>query len=364
MDSPARVDLWPWMGAGLRVPDDMSAVPLAYCLTPSPEHDLEGHPENPGRFANLREAMAELPTGAACAIDPRPAPDDAILQVHSDRYLHALAAACIQGPAYVDPAPTYVTQGSLVAARMAVGGSLAVLEQVTMGRARAGLALVRPPGHHASATRAMGFCLLNNIAVATRQAQRSGLRRVMIVDFDVHHGNGTQAIFEDDPDVLYLSTHEYGIYPGSGALDEIGTGAGAGTTVNVPLHPHCGDQTFRLVADELIGPLARRFGPDVLLVSAGFDSHWRDPLGQLQLTCTGFHALAKNLSELAGELCGGRLVAFLEGGYDPRALAGSILAVACALARVPAPPDPLGSGGFLEPDMRPLVDRVRRVHGL
>jgi acetoin utilization deacetylase AcuC-like enzyme len=346
------------------VAGEISAVPLAYCLTPSPEHDLEGHPENPGRFANLRETMGELPAGAAFEIDPLPAPDDAILQVHPDRYLRALEAACTQGPAYVDPAPTYVTQGSLVAARQAAGGSLAVLEQVTTGRAHAGLALVRPPGHHATATRAMGFCLLNNIAVAARHAQRSGIRRVMIVDFDVHHGNGTQAIFEDDPEVLYLSTHEYGIYPGSGALDEIGTGAGAGTTVNVPLYPHCGDRTFHLVVNELIVPLARRFGPEVLLVSAGFDSHWRDPLGQLQLTCAGFHALAKDLTALADELCGGRIVAFLEGGYDPEALPGSVRAVACALAHVPAPPDPLGSGGYLEPDMRPLVDRVRHVHGL
>jgi acetoin utilization deacetylase AcuC-like enzyme len=342
----------------------MSVVRLAYCLTASPEHDLEGHPENAGRFARLKQVMGELPASAAGEIDPQPAPDDAILRVHPDRYLRALEAACTQGPAFVDPAPTYVTHGSLLAARQAVGDSLVVLEQVTTGRANAGFALVRPPGHHATATHAMGFCLLNNIAVAARQAQQSGLRRVMIVDFDVHHGNGTQAIFEHDPEILYVSTHQHAIYPGTGALDEVGTGAGVGTTVNVPLYPHCGDQTFDLVANEIIVPLARRFVPDMLLVSAGFDAHWRDPLAQLQLTCSGFYALAKDLSELAGELCGGRVVAFLEGGYDPDALPESVHAVACALAQIPAPPDSLGTGGYLEPDMRPIVDRVRHVHGL
>jgi acetoin utilization deacetylase AcuC-like enzyme len=232
------------------------------------------------------------------------------------------------------------------------------------GKARTGFALVRPPGHHATATRAMGFCLLNNIAIAARRAQDSGLQRVMIVDFDVHHGNGTQEIFESDGDVLYISTHQYGIYPGSGAMSDVGLGPGAGMMVNIPLHPHSGDQAFKQIADAVIVPLGVRFAPDLILMSAGFDSHWRDPLGQLQLTCSGYHMLARTVAHLADEVCGGRVVAVLEGGYDPEALEGSARAVAHALAGLPAPPDRLGGGGYLEPDVGPLIGRVRQLHSL
>lgn len=337
---------------------------LAYCLIPSPEHDLAGHPEHSERFAGLRRAMELLPAGTAVEIRPAPAGDEDLLAVHPERYLDALQAACAQGPAYIDPAPTHVTPGSLSAARLAAGGSVAVLEEVLRGSSRAGLALVRPPGHHATATRAMGFCLINNLAVAARRAQRAGLRRIMIVDFDVHHGNGTQAIFESDPDVLYLSTHQSGIYPGSGALEDTGVGPGAGTTINLPLHPHCGDETFARVTDQVIDPIARRFAPDLLLLSAGFDAHWRDPLAQLQLTCNGFSSLATSLAHLADDLCGGRIVAFLEGGYDAEVLAAGVAGLARALAGLPPPPDPLGPGGYLEPDMHAFLDRVCRIHGL
>lgn len=340
------------------------ASALAYCLVPSPEHTLEGHPEHPDRFARLERAMASLPAGAARRIEPRPAPEEALLAVHPDRYLRALEEACTQGPAYVDYAPTYVTPGSFTAACLAAGGTLNVLDEVLSGRSHTGLALVRPPGHHATATRAMGFCLLNNAAVAARAAQRAGRRRILIVDLDLHHGNGTQAIFEDDPEVLYISTHQYGIYPGSGALEETGIQLGAGTTVNIPLYPHCGDETFARITDQILVPLAQRFAPDLLLVSAGFDSHWRDPLGQLQLTCAGYSRLASTLVDVADELCGGRVLVVLEGGYDAEALAASVESVACSLARLPARPDPLGSGGYLEPDMAPVLERVRQAHGL
>lgn len=225
--------------------EDMFPVPVCYTLVPSPEHDLEGHPENADRFDRLEAAMAALPPDIAQRVDALEASDDAILRVHPESYTRALQAACLQGPAYIDPAPTYVTQASLGAARRAAGGALAVLDQVLAGKARTGLALVRPPGHHATATRAMGFCLLNNIAIAARHAQDAGLRRVMIIDFDVHHGNGTQDIFESDGEVLYLSTHQYGIYPGTGQLGDVGLGPGAGTTVNIPLPPHSGDQIGR-----------------------------------------------------------------------------------------------------------------------
>jgi acetoin utilization deacetylase AcuC-like enzyme len=342
----------------------MPALPMCYTLVPSPEHDLESHPENASRFDLLEPAMAELPRGVAQRVDADEAPEAAILRVHPSAYLNALEAACLQGPAYVDAAPTYVTQASMGSARRAAGGTLAVLDHVLRGETRTGFALVRPPGHHATATRAMGFCLLNNIAIAARHAQDSGLRRVMIVDLDVHHGNGTQDIFESDGDVLYISTHQYGIYPGSGAMSDVGLGAGAGMTVNIPLHPHSGDEAFERIVRAVIVPLGLRFEPDLILMSAGFDAHWRDPLAQLQLTCGGYHMLARTVTHLADEMCGGRIVAVLEGGYDPESLRGCASAVAHALAGLPAPPDTLGPGGYLEPDVDPLIGRLRQLHGL
>jgi acetoin utilization deacetylase AcuC-like enzyme len=344
--------------------ESMPAVPLSYVLVPSPEHDLEGHPENASRFERLGSTMAELPQGTAQRLEAAEAPDEAIQRVHPSAYLRALETACLQGPAYVDLGDTYVTQGSMDAARRAAGGTLAVLDYVLAGGSRTGFALVRPPGHHATAARAMGFCLLNNIAIAARHALDSGRRRVMIVDFDVHHGNGTQDIFETNGDVLYVSTHQYGIYPGSGAVSDVGSGAGAGMTVNIPLHPHAGDEAFRHILDAVIVPLGMRFEPDLMLMSVGFDAHWRDPLAQLQLTCSGYYMLANVVARLADEQCGGRLVAVLEGGYDPDALPGGVRAVAHALAGLPAPADPLGSGGYLEPDVEPLIERVRQLHGL
>ncbi len=342
----------------------MLPVPVCYTLVPSPEHDLENHPENASRFEPLEEVVATLPAGIAQRLEAAEAPDEALLRVHPERYLRALEAACKQGPAYIDPAPTYVTQHSLGAARRAAGGVLAVVDQVTSGKAQAGFALVRPPGHHASATRAMGFCLLNNVAIAARHAQALGLRRVIIIDFDVHHGNGTQEMFESDAEVLYVSTHQYGIYPGTGSLIEVGLGAGAGTTVNIPLQPHCGDQAFEQLTKAVILPLGRRFTPELILVSAGFDAHWRDPLAQLQLTCRGYYTLMRSFSRLADETCGGRIIAVLEGGYDPESLAGSVQSVLHALADLPAPPDPLGDGGYLEPEIEPLVERLCQLHGL
>ena len=342
----------------------MPPVPVCYTLVPSPEHDLEGHPESVARFELLEAAMADLPGGIAERVDSAEASEEAILRVHPEAYLRTLEAACLQGPAYVDMAPTYVTQASMGAARRAAGGTLAVLDSVLAGEGRTGFALIRPPGHHATATRAMGFCLLNNLAIAARHAQEAGLRRVMIVDFDVHHGNGTQDIFKSDANVLDISTHQSGIYPGSGAMSDVGLGPGAGMLVNIPLHPHSGDLAFERIANEVIIPLGIRFAPDLILMSTGFDSHWRDPLGQLQLTCSGFHMLARTVARLADEVCGGRAMAVLEGGYDPEALAGSVRAVAYALAGLPCPPDPIGNGGYLEPEIGPLMERLRQLHGL
>lgn len=339
--------------------------PVAYSLVPSPEHDLATHPENHARFAQLGEALATLPDGDLLPIVAPDSPGEGELEaVHPAAYRAALEQAVAQGPGYIDYAPTYVTTGSQEAALRAAAGTLALVEAVVEGKAARAFALVRPPGHHATATRAMGFCLLNNLALAARRAQALGLPRVMIVDFDVHHGNGTQAITEHDPAILYVSTHQQGIYPGSGALADTGQGAGDGSVVNLPLPAGAGDQAFREIAERVFEPLAARFRPDILLVSAGFDSHWRDPLANLQLSCAGFYALARRLMHIADRHCAGRTVFALEGGYDPQALAASVAAVLCAMAGREAPDDPLGPAPYPEPPIDRILDNAAAIHGL
>lgn len=329
----------------------------------SPGHNLPSHPENVGRFALLEETVRNI-VGVRI-LSPQPYPDaaDLVARVHPRAYLDALRAAGAAGPGYLDP-DTYVTPGSYDAALMAAGATLEVLEAILSGQAQSGFAIIRPPGHHASATIPMGFCLLNNAAIAARLAQARGLRRIMIVDFDVHHGNGTQAIFLEDPDVLYLSTHQWGIYPGSGALSEKGVGPGLGATVNIPLPAYSGDETFAAIGDEIVEPLSRRFKPEILLVSAGFDSHWRDPLSQFGLTTAGYYRMGALLEAIAREQCEGKVLFVLEGGYDPQVLAAGIRAVCHALLRQPAPDDALGPSPYVEPEFRPLLERVKAIHQL
>jgi acetoin utilization deacetylase AcuC-like enzyme len=337
---------------------------VSYVLVPSPAHELSTHPESASRFRDFTSVFQPPLARSLTLIEAEPAPVEAITAVHPSRYLKALREAVSRAPAYIDHAPTYVTPGSYQAAVLAAGGTLAVVEAVLSGVAQRGFALVRPPGHHATPTRAMGFCLLNNVAIAARRAQSQGLQRVMIVDFDVHHGNGTQEIFEADPHVLYLSTHQVGIYPGTGELRDTGLGPGKGTVVNLPLPANAGDDAFSVLEDQVISPLVERFAPDLLLVSAGFDAHWRDPMAGLQLSIRGFHRLAARLVSLAKEHCEGRIVCVLEGGYDPEVLASGVRAVVCALAEVPPPPDHLGPAPFPEPDITRVVEGALSVHGL
>ena len=206
------------------------------------------------------------------------------------------------------------------------------IERVMGGSHKVALALVRPPGHHAERHRAMGFCLFNNVAVAAAHARTLGAQRVAIVDVDVHHVNGTQHQFEDDPSVLYVSLHQWPYYPGTGASDETGVGAGRGFTVNLPLEAGAVDADYRLVFDEVVVPVLRQFKPDVLLVSAGFDAHERDPLANMRLTTASFGAMTSELGRLAEERCQGRMALVTEGGYDLRALAASLDAVVKVLA--------------------------------
>lgn len=321
---------------------------------------MAGHPESPERFSGLEGILSGFSAAEILRIPSTEAPTEDVRRVHDASYLDRLEEWCRRGPEVIDPAPTYVTQGSGRAARQAAGGALAVMQAVILGRAEAGMALVRPPGHHALPDRAMGFCLLNTVAILARSAQARGFRKVMIVDFDVHHGNGTQAVFEADPEVLFISTHQEGIYPGSGKW----TDRGKGNIVNVPLPAGAGDRAFQTITKDLVEPLARRHEPDLVLVSAGFDAHWRDPLANLQVTLDGYRSMALALTGLAQEVSQGRIVYVLEGGYDPEVVTGGVNALLSAITGRTPMADPLGAAPTREPDVENLISRIAGFHGL
>jgi acetoin utilization deacetylase AcuC-like enzyme len=306
--------------------------------------------------AELREELRELA--------PREAARAELEAVHSPRMLEALERAAQLGGGHIDP-DTYMTEGSWQAALLGAGAALRAVESVLSGEVDNAFALIRPPGHHATSRRPMGFCLVNNIAVAARHATTAlGVERVAIVDYDVHHGNGTQDIFYGDGSVLFCSTHSATIYPGSGAAGEQGVGAGAGTTLNIPLPPGVGDVGYGRIFAQLIEPALRRFRPQLLLVSAGFDAHWDDPLGNELLSAAGYGQLTRSLVRLAGELCDGRIVLTLEGGYSLPALGACVVAALDALLGRPARPDPLGPAAGRETDIVSLITAVQRGHPL
>ncbi|MGD8814646.1 MAG: histone deacetylase [Anaerolineales bacterium] len=337
---------------------------FAYTIVPSHDHDFAGHPENARRFQHFDLLLELASEEDLLEVQTSPALMDAVTDVHPPSYMEALQDIVEKGPAYIDYAPTYVTPASYEAAMLSAGGTLNVLDAVLLGEANGGFALVRPPGHHATATKAMGFCLLNNIAIAARHAQKQGFQRVMIVDIDVHHGNGTQEILENDPDILYLSTHQSGIYPGTGMLHDTGTEKGENSVVNIPLPARAGDAAFESVVQRVIHPLAQRFSPDVLLVSAGFDAHWRDPLAGLQLTGTGYFKIASMLSEIVEEHCPGKVFVVLEGGYDPKAIVHSAMAIIQGLRQTEAPVDPVGPAPYPESDAGSVIETVLSLHHL
>jgi len=331
------------------------------------EHDLRGHPENRQRLEAIRRVLEQY--GVWERLTPIPAAPvsrERLEKVHTGAYIDLVKRVSEQGGGHLDM-DTYVRPASYDAALMAAGGMVEATRAVLDGEVENAFALVRPPGHHALRGRGMGFCLFNNVAVAARYAlAERGLERVMIVDFDVHHGNGTQDEFEADPAVLYLSTHEYPHYPGTGYWDETGRGEGAGTVVNVPLGGGIGDQGFARIFSEIVTPVAWRFQPQLLLVSAGYDAHWDDPLASLLLSVTGYTAIARALKELAGELCNGRLVLTLEGGYHLEALAYSVLNTFAVLLGDEGwqQVDPLGPSPRAERPVDEIIGRVKQVHGL
>jgi acetoin utilization deacetylase AcuC-like enzyme len=289
------------------------------------------HPERPERLHAARRAVGGLSAAGVTAtrLAARDASDAEILRAHAPPYLEELGRLAGHASA-LDP-DTYVAPASVAAARRAAGAAIVLVESI-LEAPSPGVALLRPPGHHATRATGMGFCLLNNVAIAAYAALARGLSRVAIVDWDVHHGNGTQDIFWRDPRVLFLSLHQYPFYPGTGARGEVGEGDGAGYTVNVPLAQGATDAVYARAFEAVVEPVLRRFAPDLLLVSAGFDAHERDPLASMRLTEAGFAFMARRLSAIARETAGGRIAFLLEGGYDLEALEGSLAATLEAAA--------------------------------
>jgi acetoin utilization deacetylase AcuC-like enzyme len=280
-----------------------------------------GHPESPVRLRRILDDLEANPIAGATWMKARAATRNELEVVHTGAHVSRLAA--LDGRmAALDP-DTGVSPGSWQAATMAAGAAIVAVEEVWAGRARNAFALVRPPGHHAEAAHAMGFCLINNAAVAAEAALRLGARRVAILDWDVHHGNGTQHLFEDREDVLYLSSHQFPFYPGTGAPEEIGRGPGLGFTINCALDPGQSDADFGAVFQDLFLPSLEAFGADLTIVSAGYDAHARDPLGGMRATERGYAAMTSAVRDVAR---GGKVVLLLEGGYDLAALAGSVRA--------------------------------------
>ncbi len=290
-------------------------------------HDDPTHPEQAQRLASLTQALATSELDAVLLKPPlRTARESEIATVHHGRMLEQTQMLALEGGGWLD-ADTYVTPDSWEVACHSAGAVMSATEAVVRGTAANAFAVVRPPGHHATAGRAMGFCLVNNIAVAAQYAlDRLGVHRIAIIDWDVHHGNGTQDIFYSNEQLLYCSTHNYPFYPGTGHWQEMGQAAGYGTTLNVPLPPGTDEAAFVRAYDELIFPAVRRFDPDLIMVSAGYDAHWADPLGAMLVSTTGYASIATKVYNLAADVCGGRIVCALEGGYHPPALVECIIA--------------------------------------
>lgn len=284
-----------------------------------------GHPERPDRLSYLVEYLqGRVLYPKLTQVEPTPARLDWIRLVHPGDYIDHIQKACKSAPQYLD-SDTLVSQRSFDVAVLAAGAVIDACTQTFEGRFTNAFCAVRPPGHHAEPAKAMGFCLFNNVAIAARFLQREfAVKKVCIVDWDVHHGNGTQAAFYDDPSVFYVSVHQHPLYPGTGFMSETGSGRGSGTTLNLPCPPHSTNQDYIGLFQNRVLPSIREFEPEFLIVSAGFDAHQDDPLAHIELTSEGFEAMTRLLVDFARDFCSGRVVSVLEGGYNLEALAESV----------------------------------------
>lgn len=331
----------------------------AFAFVPSRTHQFPDHPERPGRLDVLEPMLTSID---AERIEAMPATVDEIARAHHPKMIRAIEEACKDGPGIIDYAPTYVTKTSYEDALLAAGGVIACARAVINGDAQNAFAIVRPPGHHAEPERAMGFCIFNNIAIGAREALEHGMQRVMVIDYDAHHGNGTQAAFLHEERVGFISTHQWGIYPGTGWITD--APHAKGRLVNVPLHEFAGDGTFARVADEIFQPLVESFRPQILFVSAGFDAHWNDPITSLGLSTRGFFNISKKLVEIADEYCGGKIVFVLEGGYDPRNVAHGAGAVFDALTHSQLSHDAHDPSPYADVDHESRIDEILKWQGI
>ena len=330
-----------------------------YTFVQSPEHVYPDHPERPGRLDVLK---SKLNSFNAELLDAKSASREEISLVHHPKLVSTLEEVCREeAPGIIDHAPTYVTQTSFEDALLAAGGVITCSRAVINGNAKNAFAIVRPPGHHAEPDRAMGFCIFNNIAIAARDALAQGLERVMVIDYDAHHGNGTQAAFVSDERVGFLSAHQWGIYPGTGWITDVPHAKKR--IVNVPLPAYAGDTVYEQVVDRIFKPFVESFKPQMILISVGFDAHWNDPITMLGLSSQGYLTLAKKVVALAEEHCDGRIVFVLEGGYDPVNVANGADGVFEALINLRAGNEANDPNPYKEPDCESRIEEVHKWHG-
>ena len=320
----------------------------------------ESHPERPERIQALLNLAGALDKQMFELASPRAATRADVEYTHGADHVR-LVESTSKHNRYALDGDTITCRDSFGVALLAVGGFLTLLDAIASKQSSNGFALVRPPGHHALRDHAMGFCLFNTMAIGAEYLKRvHGAKKILIMDWDVHHGNGTQAAFYDDPTVLFISTHQFPFYPGGGAVQEIGVAAGEGVTLNVPLPAGCSDAEYLQVFQDIVVPAAEKFQPDWILVSAGFDPHRRDPLGGMNVTEEGFGAMAGLLLALANRFAGGRIAFLLEGGYDLAGLRDSVAAVLAAM-QTQVPP-PAGHLPLAESRIEPVIRRILQVH--
>jgi acetoin utilization deacetylase AcuC-like enzyme len=340
-----------------------STMKPVYCTYfDAPQHKMQGHPESPQRLRGVKHWLANPPFDTIRWLSYEKAPLDSAAAVHDSHFLDALSAECQQGLHEFEPSPSYVGKTSFEDALNAAGAVLAASRAIiSAGRGRA-FAIVRPPGHHAESDAAMGFCLLNNIAIAAKDALRQGLKKVAIFDFDAHHGNGTEAIFYDVPEVGYFSIHEGGIYPGTGQM--LSAPHARGRIINFPLPHHTGRKPIKGIMDVLVEPWLSAFQPDMLFISAGYDAHFADSLTTLNMDTKGFYQIARKLGKFADQYCQGRLLFVLEGGYDPLALQDNIHATLAALCDESDYPDHYGRVPESEMSLHSEIQYLQNLHRL